>query len=191
MEKDVNTIIKLLLESISGENPLREGLVRTPQRVKDALTFLTSGYNKDAHAVLRSAVFTHDSNQMVVVNDIEFYSLCEHHLLPFFGHVSIGYIPDGEVVGLSKLARVVEIFARRLQIQERMTSEICHAVAEGISNKGVIVRCEARHLCMQMRGVEKTDSFTVTFETTGCFTDDPVLRQEFLSLISKEEMPTE
>lgn len=187
VKSDVEKIILRLLESIPNEDSRREGLIKTPLRVAQAMDFVLSGYGKDPRQVLRSAVFAHESRQMVVVRDIEFYSLCEHHLLPFFGHVSIGYIPDGEVVGLSKLSRVVEIYARRLQIQERMTNEICNAISEGISNKGVIVRCEARHLCMQMRGVEKSDSVTVTLDATGCFASDAAMKQDFLSLLTKPE----
>ena len=184
---NLQRIISELLESVQGENPEREGLVKTPQRVAEALRFATSGYDKSPREVLRSAIFSHEGKQMIIVKNIEFYSLCEHHLLPFFGHVSIAYLPKGEMVGLSKLARVVEIFARRLQVQERMTRQICHAIAEGIANEGVIVRVEAQHMCMQMRGVEKADATTVTMESTGRFLDDHLLRQEFLSLMPVEE----
>ena len=168
-----------------GENPEREGLRKTPVRAAKALLDITSGYRTDPLAVARQAVFEHDGSQMVVVKDIEFYSTCEHHILPFFGKISIGYIPDGKIIGLSKLARIVDNFARRLQVQERLTSQVCALLAEALPTQGVIVACEGEHLCMKMRGVEKQDSSTVTFDYCGRFEEDSSLRQEFMRLISR------
>lgn len=176
---------RAILELI-GEDPTREGLVKTPIRAAKALLSNTRGYNSEAKEIITSAIFEHPGSQMVIVKDIEFYSLCEHHILPFFGNVSIGYIPDGKIVGLSKLARVVDAFARRLQVQERMTSEICNAVASTLPNKGVIVRCEGAHLCMKMRGVEKQDTTTVTMQYCGAF-EDPALRAEFFNLLDQQK----
>ena len=172
----IKSIIELL-----GEDPNREGLLKTPQRAAKALIDNTSGYSTDGGSLIRQALFTHDSHQMVIVKDIEFYSLCEHHILPFFGTVSIGYIPDGEIVGLSKLARVVETHARRLQVQERLTADICKVVSENIKNKGVIVACEAAHMCMKMRGIEKQETTTVTIEYCGDF-ESVELQQQFVTL---------
>lgn len=171
-------IIELL-----GEDPDREGLVKTPMRAAKAMYDVTSGYREDAGDVMRQAIFEYAGSQIVVVKDIEFYSLCEHHILPFFGRISVGYIPDGNMIGLSKLARVVNVFARRLQVQERLTAEVCKAVADTLSAKGVIVTCTAQHLCMKMRGVEKQDSTTTTIEYSGLFKENPALRQEFFSML--------
>lgn len=165
-----------------GEDPEREGLLRTPERAAKALMAITSGYNSDPTAIARKAIFQHEGSQMVVVKDIEFYSTCEHHILPFFGHISIGYIPKGKIIGLSKLPRIVECFARRLQVQENLTAQICKFISEEIPNDGVIVTCEAGHLCMKMRGVEKQDSTTVTYECTGRFADDATLRAEYFKM---------
>ncbi len=165
-----------------GEDPDREGLLKTPQRVGEAYQFLCKGYSEDAVAILRSALFREDSGQMVCVKDIEFYSLCEHHLLPFFGKVHIAYIPDGTITGLSKLARVVDVYAHRLQVQERMTHEILDSVNTALSPVGAMVVVEARHLCMQMRGVQKTDAVTTTMQYSGAF-NQPELREEFLQQI--------
>lgn len=165
-----------------GEDPDREGLIKTPIRAAKAMLDITQGYRTDALEIARKAIFSHDGSQMVIVKDIEFYSMCEHHILPFFGKVSIGYIPDGKMIGLSKLARIVDTFARRLQVQERLTAQVCNLLAEALPNKGVIVSCRAEHLCMKMRGVEKQDSATVTFDYCGQFADDPSLRQEFMRL---------
>lgn len=173
---------KAILELI-GENPEREGLLKTPYRAAKALLANTCGYRKDASDIIKSAIFTHPGSEMVIVKDIEFYSLCEHHILPFFGTVSIGYIPDGKIVGLSKLARTVDAFARRLQVQERLTSDICDAIARELPTKGVIVKCQAEHLCMKMRGVEKQQAKTVTMQYRGAF-EDVALRSEFLHLLS-------
>lgn len=171
-------ILKLI-----GEDPEREGLVKTPVRAAKALLDITAGYTLDPLAIARKAIFQHDGSKMVIVKDIEFYSMCEHHILPFFGTISVGYIPKGKILGLSKLARVADCFARRLQVQERLTAEVCALLAEALPNEGVIVSCRAQHLCMKMRGVEKQNSDTVTFEYTGKFVDDSKLRDEFLTLI--------
>ncbi|MFG6392271.1 MAG: GTP cyclohydrolase I FolE [Candidatus Amulumruptor sp.] len=168
-------IIKLL-----GEDPDREGLLKTPMRAARALFRVTRGYDESGQQVIEKAIFTHEGSRMVIVKDIEFYSFCEHHILPFFGHVSIGYIPDGKIVGLSKLARLVNVYARRLQVQERMTAEICRDLQRHLAPKGVIVVSTAQHLCMKLRGVEKQDSSTTTMETSGVFDDDYRLREEFL-----------
>lgn len=166
-----------------GEDPSREGLVKTPIRAAKAIIDITAGYRQDAVEVAKKAVFEHAGSSIVIVKDIEFYSMCEHHILPFFGKVSIGYIPKGKMIGLSKLARIVDVYARRLQVQERLTAEVCNLLAETLPNDGVIVTCTAEHLCMKMRGVEKQDSATTTMEYTGKFTDDIRLREEFLRLL--------
>ncbi len=165
-----------------GENTSRAGLQKTPERVGKAFQFLTKGYNEDAEAILRSALFEEDYRQMVVVKDIDFYSLCEHHLLPFFGKVHIAYIPNGRITGLSKIARVVDVFARRLQVQERLTTEIKDCIQNTLQPLGVMVVIEAEHLCMQMRGVQKQHALTVTSDFTGAFNRQET-REEFLSLI--------
>lgn len=167
-----------------GENPQRQGLLRTPQRVGEAFQFLTKGYNEDPEAILRSALFEEDYRQMVVVKDIDFYSLCEHHLLPFFGKAHIAYIPNGKITGLSKIARVVDVFARRLQVQERMTTQIKECIQSTLHPLGVMVVIEAEHLCMQMRGVQKEHAITTTSDFTGAF-NRPETREEFLKLIGK------
>lgn len=168
-----------------GENPEREGLLKTPLRAARALWYATSGGRGEAPAdIMRKALFSHEGSRMVVVRDIEFYSLCEHHILPFFGTVSVGYIPDGQIVGLSKLARVVNAVARRLQVQERLTAEICKAVEDALAPLGVMAVCRASHLCMQMRGVEKQQSATVTTHYSGVFETDPSLREEFFRMVS-------
>ncbi len=166
-----------------GEDPSREGLLKTPVRAAKAILDITSGYRHDPLAIARQAVFEHAGSQMVIVKDIEFYSMCEHHILPFFGKVSIGYIPDGKMIGLSKLARIVDNFARRLQVQERLTAEVCQLLSEAMPTKGVIVSCTAEHLCMKMRGVEKQQSATVTIEYAGLLATDPTLRAEALALL--------
>jgi GTP cyclohydrolase I len=182
-------IIRQLLAEL-GEDPSREGLLDTPKRVEKALKFLTSGYNADVDTVLNNALFTVDYNEMVIVKDIDFYSLCEHHLLPFFGRCHIAYIPKGRVIGLSKIPRLVEIFARRLQIQERMTSQIADTIREKIDPLGVAVVIEATHLCMAMRGVEKQNSFAITSAMLGGFQDDARTRMEFLELIRRPDLTT-
>lgn len=165
-----------------GEDPQREGLKKTPVRAAKAMIDLTVGCHLDPKELMQKAIFSHTGSSMVIVRDIEFYSLCEHHILPFFGTVTVGYIPDGKIVGLSKLPRVVDAFARRLQVQEHLTAQICQEVAAAMPNKGVIVACTAEHLCMKMRGVEKQQSATTTFEYTGAFANSPELRAEFRSL---------
>jgi GTP cyclohydrolase I len=166
-----------------GEDPNREGLVRTPARVQEAMQFLVKGYKDDPEALLRKALFTVSYDEMVIVKDIEMFSLCEHHLLPFFGKVHVAYIPNGKVIGLSKIPRLIEIFSRRLQIQERLTTQIAEAIQNTIEPQGVGVVIEARHLCMMMRGVEKQHSAAVTSSMLGCFRNEEETRTEFLSLI--------
>jgi GTP cyclohydrolase I len=182
-------IIRTLLAEL-GEDPTREGLLNTPRRVEQSLRFLTSGYGADLNTILNGALFTVDYNEMVIVKDIDFYSLCEHHLLPFFGRCHIAYIPKGRVIGLSKIPRLVEIFARRLQIQERMTSQIADTIREKIDPLGVAVVIEATHLCMAMRGVEKQNSFAITSAMLGGFQDDARTRMEFLELIRRPDLTT-
>ena len=178
-------IRRLLLEL--GEDPGREGLARTPLRVSKAMKFLTSGYGADIDAILNDALFTVDYSEMVIVKDIDFYSLCEHHLLPFFGKCHVAYIPRRHVIGLSKIPRLVDVFARRLQIQERMTNQIAQTILEKIDPLGVAVVCEGTHLCMSMRGVEKQNSFAVTSAMLGIFRDNARTRMEFLELITSPE----
>lgn len=169
--------------SLIGENPERDGLKKTPMRAAKALAYLTSGYRKDPVKTATSAIFEYAGSRMVIVKGIEFYSLCEHHILPFFGKISVGYIPDGTMIGLSKLARIVEVYARRLQVQERLTKEVCDLLTDHLSTQGVIVCCEAAHMCMRMRGVEKENSLTETIEYSGLF-EKPEMRREFFSLLS-------
>jgi len=177
-------IIKQLLAGL-GEDPSREGLRDTPKRVEKSLRFLTSGYGTDVDAMLNNALFTVDYNEMVIVKDIDFYSLCEHHMLPFFGKCHVAYIPNGKVVGLSKIPRLVDIFARRLQVQERLTNQIANTLLEKIDPLGVAVVTEATHLCMAMRGVEKQNSVAVTSAMLGAFRQDARTRSEFLNLIKR------
>jgi len=165
------------------EDPEREGLLRTPERVHKAFEFLTRGYNEDPEAMLKNALFTVTYDEMVIVKDVEMFSLCEHHMLPFFGKVHVAYIPNGKVIGLSKIPRLIETFSRRLQIQERLTKQIAETIQEVIQPQGVGVVIEARHLCMMMRGVEKQHSAAVTSSMLGCFRDEQETRTEFLSLI--------
>ncbi|HEY3884772.1 MAG TPA: GTP cyclohydrolase I FolE [Vicinamibacterales bacterium] len=183
----MQNIIRQLLAEL-GEDPSREGLLDTPKRVEKALRFLTSGYTADVDTVLNNALFTVDYNEMVIVKDIDFYSLCEHHLLPFFGKCHIAYIPNGRVIGLSKIPRLVEVFARRLQIQERLTNQIAETIREKIDPLGVAVVIEASHLCMAMRGVEKQNSFAITSAMLGGFRSDARTRMEFLELIRRPEL---
>jgi GTP cyclohydrolase I len=168
-----------------GEDPAREGLQRTPLRVAKALDFLTSGYDMTVEEVVKDAIFHEDVREMVVVKDIEFYSLCEHHMLPFFGRAHVGYLPNGKVIGLSKVARVVDVFARRLQVQERLTMQVARAVEETVGAEGVGVVIEASHLCMMMRGVEKQNSKAVTSCMLGRFRRDARTRQEFLEIVKR------
>jgi len=176
-EQLVHRMLELL-----GEDPARDGLLKTPQRVANSLTWLTHGYDVDVAEVVGDAVFEESNSSMVMVRDIELYSLCEHHLLPFFGRAHIAYIPDGRIVGLSKLPRIVDVFARRLQVQERLTEQIAQAVEDVLKPHGVGVVVEAYHLCMMMRGVQKQNSQTVTSAVRGLFRSDPRTREEFLSL---------
>jgi len=175
-------LIRNLLAEM-GEDPTREGLLDTPARVERAYRFLTSGYGADIDQVLNNALFTVDYNEMVIVKDVDFYSLCEHHLLPFFGKCHVAYIPRTKVIGLSKVPRVVDVFARRLQVQERLTNQIAQTINEKIAPLGVAVVMEATHLCMSMRGVEKQNSFAVTSAMLGAFRDNARTRMEFLELI--------
>ena len=175
--------IKNILQQL-GEDPNREGLLSTPERVAKCMQQFTSGYAQNPHEVLLSALFKEEYSRPVVVRNIEFYSLCEHHLLPFFGKVHVAYIPDGKIVGLSKIPRIVDIFARRLQVQERFTHQICQCINDALRPKGVMVVVEAQHLCMQMRGVEKQGATTVTSDFNGLFSDQ-ALRDEFYRQISE------
>ena len=179
LEYHYRSILELL-----GEDPDREGLKKTPRRAAKAMCYLTHGYRKSDDEVLKSAIFEYAGSQMIIVRDIEFYSMCEHHILPFFGKVHIGYVPNGNMVGLSKIARLVEVFARRLQVQERMTTQIKDCIQQTLNPLGVMVVIEAEHLCMQMRGVEKQGAVTTTLEYTGCFNEDSK-RAEFLRLLGK------
>src|SRR6201988_680586 len=175
-------VIRQLLAEL-GEDPSREGLLDTPKRVEKALAFLTSAYAADVDATLNNALFSVDYNEMVIVRDIDFYSLCERHLLPFFGKCNVAYIPNGRVIGLSKIPRLVDIFARRLQLQERMTNQIAETICEKIDPLGVAVVCEGTHLCMAMRGVEKQNSYTITSAMLGAFQTQQRTRMEFLELL--------
>jgi GTP cyclohydrolase I len=168
-----------------GEDPEREGLQKTPARVERAWAFLSEGYGKDPRAILQDALFHEESNEMVIVRGIDLYSLCEHHLLPFFGRCHIAYLPAGRIVGLSKLARVVDVFSRRLQVQERLTTQIAQAVEQALEPHGVAVVVEARHLCMMMRGVEKQNSLAVTSCMLGEFKDNPKTRNELMDLLDR------
>jgi GTP cyclohydrolase I len=177
-------IVEKMVAAI-GEDPAREGLLQTPRRVAKALEFLTSGYRQDVQTVLNGAIFSERYSEMVIVKDIDFYSLCEHHMLPFFGRAHIAYIPNGKIVGLSKIPRIVEVFSRRLQVQERLTRQIADTLYDAVNPDGVGVVIEARHMCMMMRGVEKQNSAATTSAMLGVFRDDVKTRQEFLTLIGK------
>ncbi len=181
-EQRIATLVRSLLIEL-GEDPDREGLQKTPLRVARSMAYLTQGYKQTPKKVLNGAVFASSANNMVIVRDIEVYSLCEHHLLPFYGRCHVGYIANGKVVGLSKIARIVECFARRLQIQERLTEEIAHAIEEITGAEGVGVVMSCAHLCMMMRGVEKQNAVTVTSSVLGSFREDPGVRAEFMSLV--------
>jgi GTP cyclohydrolase I len=180
MSKNYKTIIENL-----GEDVNREGLQKTPERVAKAMQYLTHGYDLNPLEILKSALFTEDQQQMIVVKDIEIYSMCEHHMLPFFGKAHVAYIPNGKIVGLSKIPRIVDAFARRMQVQERLTDEIKNCIQEALSPLGVAVVIEAQHMCMQMRGIQKQNSFTTTSSFTGAFEKDKT-RKEFISLISNK-----
>ncbi len=181
-DKKFESLISQMLIRL-GENPEREGLSRTPLRVAKAMDFLTSGYEMDAQEIAGNAVFTEDCEEMVLVRDIEFYSLCEHHMLPFFGHAHVGYLPNGSVIGLSKVARVVDVFARRLQVQERLTNQVADALMQSLKPHGVAIVMEASHTCMMMRGVQKQNSTTVTSAMRGTFEKEARTRAEFMSLL--------
>lgn len=180
--KEIASHYEAILRLI-GEDPQREGLLKTPVRAAKAILDITAGYRSDPLSIARQAIFEHAGSRMVIVKDIEFYSMCEHHILPFFGKVSIGYIPKGKMIGLSKLARIVDNFARRLQVQERLTSQICNLLSEAMPTEGVIVKCTGEHLCMKMRGVEKQDSATTTYDYCGRFEEETALREEFIRLL--------
>ncbi|SFZ97340.1 GTP cyclohydrolase I type 1 [hydrothermal vent metagenome] len=182
-EEEFEQAITKVLELL-GEDPKREGLLKTPSRVAKALKFLTEGYDQDPKEILNKALFTTSNDEMVLVRDIEFYSMCEHHMLPIIGRVHIAYIPDGKVVGLSKIPRIVNVYARRLQIQEQMTEQIADAILETIQPKGVAVVVHARHMCMEMRGVEKINSTTISSALRGLFKKDERTRSEFYNLIN-------
>jgi GTP cyclohydrolase IA len=182
-DQPIAPLVKQMLERL-GEDPLREGLARTPERVERALQFLTSGYGMDVNEIVNGALFAVKYDEMVIMKDIEFFSMCEHHMLPFFGKVHVAYIPRDRVVGLSKLPRIVDVFARRLQIQERLTQQIAQTIQELIEPVGVGVICEARHFCMMMRGVEKQHSGAVTSAMLGAFRNRKETRDEFLSLVN-------
>ena len=182
-------LVRNLLAAL-GEDPEREGLVNTPKRVEKALKFLTSGYDANIDEVLNNALFSVDYSEMVIVRDIDFYSLCEHHLLPFFGKCHVAYLPSNKVIGLSKIPRLVDVFSRRLQVQERMTSQIAEVISEKIAPLGVAVVVEATHMCMSMRGVQKQNSFAVTSSMLGAFRSDARTRMEFLELIKLRSAPS-
>jgi len=177
----VQELISRMLVEL-GEDPQREGLRRTPERVDEALRFLTRGYSQDIDAEINGAVFESENREMVIVRDIDFYSMCEHHLLPFFGRAHVAYIPDGRIIGLSKLARIVDVYARRLQVQENLTTQIARCLQNHLQPRGVAVVLRAQHLCMMMRGVEKQNSLTVTSEMLGGFRTNPSTRMEVLEL---------
>ena len=183
-KKRVAELVRALLREL-GEDPEREGLSRTPERVAETLAFLTGGYRMSARRLLRGAIFESHANNMIILRDIEVYSLCEHHLLPFYGRCHIGYIAKNKIVGVSKLARIMDLHARRLQIQERLTAEIAHEVRRAVQAEGVGVVMECRHLCMMMRGVAKQNSVMTTSSVLGSFHDDPATRAEFLQLIRR------
>lgn len=183
LQKKFENCVKTILELI-GENPQREGLLKTPTRIFKTYEFLTSGYKQDIDEILNGALFESSNNEMILVRDIEFYSLCEHHLLPFFGRVHVAYIPNSKVVGLSKIPRLVEVFARRLQIQEQLTEQIADALMQNVGAKGVGVVIEARHMCIEMRGIQKANSTTSTSALRGLFLKNEKTREEFFTLIN-------
>ncbi len=187
-EESIASMMGKILERL-GEDPTREGLVRTPARAEKALRFLTSGYEVDIGAIVNGALFTHECDEMIVVKDIEFFSMCEHHLLPFFGKVHVAYLPKDKVIGLSKIPRIVDAFARRLQLQERLTQQVAETIRDVLEPRGVGVICEARHFCMMMRGVEKQHSGTITSAMLGDFRALKETRDEFLSLVSHRNHP--
>jgi GTP cyclohydrolase IA len=181
-DPEFEALVREMMERL-GEDPEREGLVKTPLRVAKSMDYLTSGYRTSVEDVVNGAVFEEDVEDMVLVKDIEFYSMCEHHMLPFYGKAHIAYIPDGKIIGLSKLARIVDVFARRLQVQERLTSQVAQAIEDLLQPKGVAVATDAAHFCMMMRGVQKQGSTTITTAFRGSFKKDETLRQQFLDMI--------
>ena len=185
-EKVKSLVVDLL--GYIGENPKREGLLETPRRVADAYEFLTSGYHKNIEEVMNDALFNEKYDEMVLVKNIDFYSLCEHHMLPFYGKVHVAYIPDGKIIGLSKIPRIVEVYARRLQVQERMTQQIADTLEKYLQPRGVAVVSEANHMCMMMRGVEKQNSSATASAVHGDFKEDPRTRSEFLNLIGQKNL---
>jgi len=187
-QESIAELMRNLLLKI-GEDPSREGLTRTPERAEKALRFLTSGYQTDVQAIVNGALFNEQCDEMVVLRDIEFYSMCEHHLLPFFGTMHVAYLPKDKVIGLSKIPRIVDMYARRLQVQERLTQQVAATLQEVLQPRGVGVICEARHFCMMMRGVEKQHSGTVTSAMLGGFRERKETRDEFLSLVSARNHP--
>lgn len=181
LEKNITSILTEM-----GEDPNREGLLKTPKRVAKAYEFLTRGYRKDIEKVLNGAIFSEDYDEMVIVKDIDYYSLCEHHMIPFYGKVHVAYIPNGKIVGISKIPRIVDVFARRLQIQERMTQQIADTINDALHPQGVAVVCEGYHMCMMMRGVQKQNSITTTSAMRGIFRESQRTRAEFLNLIVRK-----
>ena len=182
INKNIEEITKKLLKEV-GENPEREGLLKTPYRVAKSWNFLTSGYKKDLDKLVNKAIFHEDYDEMVLIKDIEYYSLCEHHLLPFFGRAHVAYIPNGKIIGLSKIPRIVDLFSRRLQVQERLTQEIADTLFDVLNPKGVAVVVEGQHMCMQMRGVQNKNSYATTSHMLGLFREDAKTRKEFLDLV--------
>jgi GTP cyclohydrolase I len=183
MLKDIKNILVSL-----GEDPKREGLIRTPERVQKSLEFLTSGYKQDPKKIINNAIFEEEYDDMIIVKDIEIFSMCEHHLLPFFGRCHVAYIPNGKIIGLSKIPRIVDIFAKRLQVQERLTHQIAHTLQSALKPRGVGVIIEAKHMCMVMRGVEKQNSFATTSSMLGVFRKNLSTREEFLRLVQKNSL---
>ena len=181
-EHDMTILYRQIIEQI-GEDPQRQGLIKTPHRAADAMKFMTQGYRQNIKSLLNDAIFNSDSDDIVIVRDIEFYSLCEHHILPFFGKCHVGYIPNGKIIGLSKIPRIVDMFARRLQVQERLTHQIAHALNEALDPLGIAVVMEAQHMCMMIRGVQKQNSRAITSAVLGVFRDDPSTKAEWMSLL--------
>jgi len=186
INKNIEKITKELLEEI-GEDTSREGLLKTPFRVAKSWSYLTSGYKKDLNKIVNNAIFKEDCDNMILIKDIEFYSLCEHHLLPFFGRAHVSYIPNGKIIGLSKIPRIVDLFSRRLQVQERLTLEVAQTIDAILNPRGVAVVLEANHMCMQMRGVENKNSYASTSSMIGLFREDHKTRKEFLDLINMDK----
>jgi len=182
--KNITKLIEKLLQEV-GEDPTREGLLKTPARVAKSWVYFSRGYNQDLDDVVNNAIFKESSKDMVVVRDVEFFSLCEHHLLPFFGKAHVGYIPDGQIIGLSKIPRIIDMFSRRLQVQERLTNQIAEAIHTVLKPVGVAIVMEGRHMCMQMRGVEKQNSLATTSTMLGKFRESIRTRNEFISLINR------